>query len=66
MLPGLGLIFKARRLVYHSTLGLRVIKKKKLGGHLDEFVDEEHEEEDAEEQEHVLHRRLLARAHLAC
>ena len=24
-----GLIFKAHRLVYHSTLGLRVIKKKK-------------------------------------
>jgi len=26
--PG-GLVFKAHRLVYHSTLGLRVIKKKK-------------------------------------
>jgi len=25
-----GFVFKARRLVYHSTLGLRVIKKKKL------------------------------------
>jgi len=24
-----GLIFKAHRLVYHSTLGLRVIKQKK-------------------------------------
>ena len=24
-----GLVFKARRLFYHSTLGLRVIKKKK-------------------------------------
>jgi len=24
----LGLVFKAHRLVYHSTLGLRVIKKK--------------------------------------
>ena len=24
-----GLVFKASRLVYHSTLGLRVIKKKK-------------------------------------
>ena len=24
-----GLVFKARRLLYHSTLGLRVIKKKK-------------------------------------
>jgi len=24
-----GLLFKAHRLVYHSTLGLRVIKKKK-------------------------------------
>jgi len=24
-----GLVFKAHRLVYHSTLGLRVIKKKK-------------------------------------
>ena len=28
---GGGLVFKARRLVYHSTLGLRVIKKKKRG-----------------------------------
>jgi len=27
-----GLVFKARRLVYHSTLGLRVIKKKKIHG----------------------------------
>jgi len=26
-----GLVFKAHRLVYHSTLGLRVIKKKKKG-----------------------------------
>ena len=26
-----GLVFKAHRLVYHSTLGLRVIKKKKVG-----------------------------------
>ena len=26
--PG-GLVFKAHKLVYHSTLGLRVIKKKK-------------------------------------
>jgi len=25
------LVFKAHRLLYHSTLGLRVIKKKKLG-----------------------------------
>jgi len=24
-----GLVFKAHRLVYHSTIGLRVIKKKK-------------------------------------
>ena len=24
-----GLVFKAQRLLYHSTLGLRVIKKKK-------------------------------------
>jgi len=24
-----GLVFKAHRLLYHSTLGLRVIKKKK-------------------------------------
>ena len=24
-----GLVFKAHRLVYHSTLGLRVIKKKR-------------------------------------
>ena len=29
-----GLVFKAHRLVYHSTLGLRVIKKKKKNGHL--------------------------------
>ena len=27
-----GLVFKAHRLVYHSTLGLRVIKIKKVGG----------------------------------
>jgi len=26
-----GLVFKAHKLVYHSTLGLRVIKKKKAG-----------------------------------
>ena len=25
-----GLVFKAHRLVYHSTLGLRVIKKKNI------------------------------------
>jgi len=25
----MGLVFKAHRLLYHSTLGLRVIKKKK-------------------------------------
>ena len=25
-----GLVFKAHRLLYHSTLGLRVIKKKKV------------------------------------
>ena len=39
-----GLVFKAHRLLYHSTLGLRVIKKKKKSdddetgrgtGHLD-------------------------------
>jgi len=28
---GHGFVFKAHRLVYHSTLGLRVIKKKKEG-----------------------------------
>ena len=28
-----GLVFKAHRLVYHSTIGLRVIKKKKKVGH---------------------------------
>ena len=28
------LVFKAHRLVYHSTPGLRVIKKKKKGGYL--------------------------------
>jgi len=27
-----GLVFKAHRLVYHSTLGLRVINKKKVEG----------------------------------
>ena len=27
-----GFVFKAHRLVYHSTLGWRVIKKKKIGG----------------------------------
>jgi len=30
-LRGYGLVFKARRLLYHSTLGLRVVKKKKRG-----------------------------------
>ena len=35
-----GLVFKAHRLVYHSTLGLRVIKKKKKKhDHLRECVD---------------------------
>ena len=36
-----GLVFKAHRLVYHSTLGLRVIKKKKKvegSGFSDAFV----------------------------
>ena len=27
-----GLVFKTHRLVYHSTLGLRIIKKKKIQG----------------------------------
>ena len=27
-----GLVFKARRLLYHSTLGLRVIKRESRGG----------------------------------
>ena len=27
-----GLVFKAHRLLYHSTLGSRAIKKKKVGG----------------------------------
>ena len=27
-----GLVFKARRLLHHPTLGLRVIKKKKVEG----------------------------------
>jgi len=36
-----GLVFKAHRLVYHSTLGLRVIKKKKnLRDDLSRVVDE--------------------------
>jgi len=26
-----GLVFEAHRLLYHSTLGLRVIKQKKVG-----------------------------------
>ena len=29
-----GLVFKAHRLLYHSTLGLRVIKKKKKSVHI--------------------------------
>ena len=28
-----GLVFKAKRLLYHSTLGLGVIKKKSMGGY---------------------------------
>jgi len=32
---GIGLVFKAHRLVYHSTLGWRVIKKRRrIGGTL--------------------------------
>ena len=31
---GGGLVFKAHRLLYHSTLGLRVIKKKKKKGEI--------------------------------
>ena len=31
--PPPGAVFKAHRLVYHSTLGLTVIKKKKKGAH---------------------------------
>jgi len=37
-----GLVFKAHRLLYHSTLGSRVIKKKKKTGppnHHDDKVD---------------------------
>ena len=38
-----GLVFKAHRLLYHSTLGLRVIKKKKkrfmVGVSGSEFVE---------------------------
>jgi len=37
-LQGWGLVFKARRLFYHSTLGLRAIKKKKVGGAQDLLV----------------------------
>jgi len=37
-----GLVIKAHRLVYHSTLGLRVIDKKKR------LPQEEAEEKDAE------------------
>jgi len=33
-----GLVFKAHRLVYHSTLGWRVIKKKKLRVYMDAFI----------------------------
>ena len=32
---GTGLVFVAHRLLYHSTLGLRVIKKKKEKKHRD-------------------------------
>ena len=32
-----GLVFKARRLLYHSTLGSRVIQKKKQGKVQGEF-----------------------------
>ena len=43
-----GLVFKAQRLLYHSTLGLRVIKKKKkrVGGThvvVHEFLDDNEE-----------------------
>jgi len=38
-----GLVFKARRLLYHSTLGLRVIKKKyRVAHHAEELRDHRH------------------------
>jgi len=39
-----GLVFKAHRLLYHSTLGLRVIKKKKEGSNrlLDKWLADPH------------------------
>ena len=33
-----GLVFEAHRLLYHSTLGLKVIKKKKILPNIDKFV----------------------------
>ena len=35
-----GLVFKAHRLLYHSTLGLRVIKTKKVGVYGEEGCQE--------------------------
>jgi len=35
-----GLVFKAHRLVYHSTLGIRVMKKKKTGLRLTTDADD--------------------------
>ena len=35
-----GLVLKARRLLYHSTLGLRVIKKKKEKGALNVIFEQ--------------------------
>ena len=35
-----GLVSKAHRLLYHSTLDSRVIKKKKKGDLVEEFVDD--------------------------
>jgi len=45
-----GLIFKAHRLVYHSTQGLRVIKKKKGTPGPSRTCNESKEEEEEEER----------------
>jgi len=41
-----GLVFKAHRLLYHSTLGWRVIKKEKIGQKKKEKIGNKEEGED--------------------
>ena len=52
-----GLVFKAHRLVYHSTLGLRVIKKKKVENSLDDIGEVGERGDVVDHQQQVAHLR---------